>query len=75
MPRPGFVLDVDRSTPPTLFWHGEGFSLEKLPGRPQPGDLRRPSRCRRSTTSTARSATPCSTRSTRTRCRRCCSRA
>ena len=31
MPRPGFVLDVDRSTPPTLFWHGEGFSLEKLP--------------------------------------------
>src|SRR5918994_3947140 len=31
MPRPGFVLDVDRSTPPTLFWRGEGFSLEKLP--------------------------------------------
>ena len=31
MPRPGFVLDVDRSTPPTLFWHGEGFSLERLP--------------------------------------------
>ena len=31
MPRPGFVLDVDRSTPPTLFWHGEGFRLEKLP--------------------------------------------
>lgn len=31
MPRPGFVLDVDRSTPPTLFWHGEGFKLEKLP--------------------------------------------
>ena len=30
-PRPGFVLDVDRSTPPTLFWHGEGFSLERLP--------------------------------------------
>ena len=25
MPRPGFVLDVDRSTPPTLFWRGEGF--------------------------------------------------
>ena len=58
MPRPGFVLDVDRSTPPTLFWRGEGFSLEKLPRRPQPGDLRRPSRCRRSTTSTAPSATP-----------------
>jgi hypothetical protein len=31
MSRPGFVLDVDRSTPPTLFWHGEGFRLEKLP--------------------------------------------
>jgi lactate racemase len=31
MPRPGFVLDVDRSTPPTLMWHGEGFRLEKLP--------------------------------------------
>jgi hypothetical protein len=31
MPRPGFVLDVDRSTPSTLFWHGEGFRLEKLP--------------------------------------------
>jgi len=31
MPRPGYVLDVDRSTPPTLFWRGEGFSLEKLP--------------------------------------------
>ena len=30
-PRPGFVLDVDRSTPPTLFWHGERFSLERLP--------------------------------------------
>ncbi|MDQ3758207.1 MAG: nickel-dependent lactate racemase [Actinomycetota bacterium] len=31
MPRPGFVLEVDRSTPPTLFWHGEGFKLERLP--------------------------------------------
>ncbi len=30
-PRPGFVLDVDRSTPPILFHHGEGFRLEKLP--------------------------------------------
>ncbi|MGH9291313.1 MAG: lactate racemase domain-containing protein [Acidimicrobiales bacterium] len=30
-PRPGFVLDVDDSTPPTLFWHGEGFRLERLP--------------------------------------------
>jgi hypothetical protein len=31
MPRPGFVLEVDRSTPPTMFWHGETFRLEKLP--------------------------------------------
>jgi hypothetical protein len=31
MPRPGFVLEVDRSTPPVLFWHGEGFRLESLP--------------------------------------------
>ena len=30
-PRPGLVLDVDRSTPPILFHHGEGFSLERLP--------------------------------------------
>ncbi|MCU1485689.1 MAG: hypothetical protein JWN67_2435, partial [Actinomycetia bacterium] len=29
--RPGFVLEVDRSTPPTLFMHGEGFKLERLP--------------------------------------------
>jgi hypothetical protein len=31
VPRPGFVLDVDRSTPPILFHHGEGFRLERLP--------------------------------------------
>src|SRR4029450_10635467 len=31
MPRPGFVLEVDRSTPPTLVWNGEGLSLQKLP--------------------------------------------
>src|ERR1700722_7139242 len=31
MPRPGFVLEVDRSTPPTLTWHGEGFRVERLP--------------------------------------------
>ncbi len=31
MPRPGFVLEVDRSTPPTLFWYGERFRLERLP--------------------------------------------
>ncbi len=29
--RPGFVLEVDRSTPPVLFHAGEGFHLEKLP--------------------------------------------
>lgn len=31
MPRPGFVLEVDRSTPPLVFHHGEGFRLERLP--------------------------------------------
>jgi hypothetical protein len=31
VPRPGFVLEVDKSTPPILFHHGEGFRLEKLP--------------------------------------------
>ena len=30
-PRPGFVLEVDRSTPPTLLWKGEGFGLQRLP--------------------------------------------
>lgn len=30
-PRPGLVLEVDRSTPPILFHHGEGFRLEQLP--------------------------------------------
>ncbi|MHB8294864.1 MAG: NPN-dependent hydroxyacid isomerase, LarAH14/15/16 family [Acidimicrobiales bacterium] len=25
------MLEVDRSTPPTLFWHGEGWRLERLP--------------------------------------------
>jgi lactate racemase len=31
MPRPGFVLDVDKSTPPILFHHGESLRLERLP--------------------------------------------
>ncbi len=31
MPRPGFVLETDKSTPPTMFWNGEGFRMEKLP--------------------------------------------
>ena len=30
-PRPGFVLDVDRASPPVLFHHGDNFRLEKLP--------------------------------------------
>ena len=30
-PRPGLVLDVDASTPPVLFHHGENFRMEKLP--------------------------------------------
>ena len=34
MSRPGLVLDVDRSTPPILFHHGESFRLETAPGRP-----------------------------------------
>jgi hypothetical protein len=31
MARPGFVLDVDRATPPSLVWRGEGFEMETLP--------------------------------------------
>ena len=31
MPRPGAVIEVDRNTPPTLFHHGEGVRLERLP--------------------------------------------
>ncbi|MEX0768203.1 MAG: hypothetical protein WD029_07005, partial [Microthrixaceae bacterium] len=30
-PRPGLVLDVDRSTPPVLLHSGEQFRLERLP--------------------------------------------
>jgi lactate racemase len=30
-PRPGLVVDVDRSTPPVLLHHGEQFRLERLP--------------------------------------------
>ena len=29
--RPGFVLNVDKQTPPLLFHHGDNFRLEKLP--------------------------------------------
>lgn len=31
MSRPGFVHDVDRSTPPVLFWHGDTLTTERLP--------------------------------------------
>jgi lactate racemase len=58
MPRPGFVLEVDKSTPPTLFWRGEGFSLEKLPAD-RSRIIYPPEPLPRSTTSTARSATRC----------------
>jgi lactate racemase len=30
-PRPGFVLEVDGSTPPLLMWNGDGFVLDRLP--------------------------------------------
>ncbi len=30
-PRPGIVVEVDRQTPPTLMFSGEGFRLERLP--------------------------------------------
>ena len=29
--RQGLVLEVDRTTPPIVFHHGEGFRFEKLP--------------------------------------------
>lgn len=29
--RPGFVLEVDRSTPPILMWHGNSYRLERFP--------------------------------------------
>jgi hypothetical protein len=31
LPRPGFVLEVDRNTPPVVVHHGEMFKLERLP--------------------------------------------
>lgn len=31
MSRPGLVLDVERSTPPIMFWHGETLTTERLP--------------------------------------------
>ena len=64
MPRPGFVLEVDRSTPPLLFWRGEGFSLERLPAGRTRVDLRARAARRASRTSTAPSGAPCSTPST-----------
>ena len=29
--RPGFVLEVDKSTPPTLFWNGEEMCIRDRP--------------------------------------------
>ncbi len=31
MPRPGFVHEVDRSSPPVLFWRGENFYSRSSP--------------------------------------------
>ena len=67
--RPGFVLDVDSSTPPTLFWNGEGFTLETLPEGSRV--VYAPEPMRRSTTRTGPFDTRCCTRSaTATPCRR-----
>jgi len=73
-PRPGFVLEVDRSTPATLIWHGEGFRLERLPvgSRVVYG----PSLSRRSPIRTRPSGTPSTIHSgTPSRCARCSTRA
>ena len=74
-PRPGFVLEVDRSTPPTLFWHGEGSASSGCPSgsrviyAPEPLDpLEDPDGRHPRTPSATRSATA-------TRCRRCSGRA
>ena len=32
-PRQGLVLDVEATTPPILFHHGDSFRFEKLPSR------------------------------------------
>ena len=73
--RPGFVLEVDKSTPPTLFWNGEGFTPRDA-ARGQPGDLR--PRAHEGDRGSLpghppRLAAPAS--ATATRCRRCCARA
>jgi lactate racemase len=74
MPRPGFVLDVDRSTPPILFHHGEGFRLEKLPaGRSRV--IYPPSRSPALDDVDGAIRHALLTRSTASRCRRCCARA
>ena len=77
MPRPGFVLDVDRSTPPTLFHHGESFRLEKLPagraGSIYPAEPLDPAS--RTSTAPIRARARSTRSATATRCRRCCTRA
>ena len=72
MPRPGFVLDVDRSTPADPVPPRRGLPPREAARRAQPGRLPGRAARRRSTTPTAPSATPCSTRSTASRCPRCC---
>ena len=44
MPRPGFVLDVDRSTPPIAVLARRGLPPREAARRPQPGRSTRPSR-------------------------------
>ena len=76
MPRPGFVLDVDRSTPPIAVLARRGLPAREAARRAAAGSSTRPSRSSRSTTSTAPSATRCSTRGRqRPAARRCCARA
>ena len=72
MPRPGFVLDVDRSTPPILFHHGERLPPRDAAGRAQPRRL--PGRAARAARRPRRRHPPraAATRSTASRCPRCC---
>ena len=61
-PRPGFVLDVDRNSPPIVFHHGEGFrSRNCLPAAP--GSSTPPNRWRVCPTQTAPFGRLSSTRS------------
>ena len=74
-PRPGFVLEVDRSTPPTLFWHGERFALEKLPEGSRVIYAPEPIEALDDPVAAIRQALAPPARRQRSRCRRCCGRA